>query len=489
MAHVLLVESWVGAMSRLLPRAILEAGHGFSFLTRDLHHYLRGAPAGGAHPLLAARNLLTADTNDVPALLEHVTRLHEAIPFDGVITSCDYYLETVALIAARLNLPGPKPDAVRTAYRKDLTRRALDRAGLPQPRFARAEGWTEVSRAAGEIGFPLVLKPVDLCAGMYVRRVADATELRAAFDAVAGFPVNARRQARVPAVLLEELMSGPEVSVETVTVDGSTTVIGVTDKSLGGATGFVETGHMFPADLDPLFLAAPAAAASPSPAASFPAPFSVVHPLPAASFSTPSAAARPLPAASTSARPLSARPPSPAASLSSAAPSFPAGSRGFMGVAEVAVAALDAVGLDHGVAHTELRLTADGPKVVEINPRPAGNEITELIRRVTGIDLPMVYAQLALGETPDLSRRDTGVGSAAVAFVLPTRAGTIQEIRRWPDDERIVDWSLRGPGHRTGDASSNNDYLGHVMVVDEKPAGARPVADALAAGAQVVYAA
>ena len=411
MAHVLLVESWVGAMGRLLPRAVLEAGHGFSFLTRDLHHYLRDAPAGGGHPLLAARNLLTADTNDVPALLEHVTRLHGAIPFDGVLTSCDYYLETVALLAARLGLPGGDPDAVRTAYRKDLSRTAMDRAGLPQPAFTLAEGWTEVSRAADRLGFPLVLKPVDLCAGMYVRRVADQAELRVAFDAVAGFPVNARRQPRVPAVLLEELLTGPEVSVETVTVDGVTTVIGVTDKSLGGSTGFVETGHMFPADLD-------------------------------------GAAAE-----------------------------------------KTAVAALEAVGFDRGVAHTELRLTADGPKVVEVNPRPAGNQITELVRRVTGIDLPMVYAQLALGETPDLTRTDTGVGSAAVAFVLPSRSGTIESIRRWRDDDRVVDWSLRGPGHRAGDASSNNDYLGYVMVVDEKPGAARATADALAAEAEVRYAA
>ena len=410
MAHVLLVESWVGAMSRLLPGAILEAGHGFSFLTRDLHHYLRDAPAGGGHPLLAARNLFTAETNDVPALLAHVERLHEAVPFDGVLTSCDYYLETVALLAARLGLPGPDPGATRTAYRKDLSRTALDRAGVPQPEFALAEGWTEVLRAAERIGFPVVLKPVDLCAGLYVRQVADRAELLAAFDAVAGFPVNARRQPRVPTLLIEELMTGPEVSVETVTVDGTTHVIGVTDKSLGGTTGFVETGHMFPAALD-------AADAE-----------------------------------------------------------------------KTAVAALEAVGLDRGVAHTELRLTAAGPKVVEVNPRPAGNQITELVRRVTGIDLPMVYAQLAIGETPDLTRTDTGVGSAAIAFVLPPRAGTVDAITPWPDDGRIVDSTLRGPGHRAGDASSNNDYLGYVMTVDERPGAARATADALAARAEVSYA-
>lgn len=46
MAHLLVVESWVGSMSRLLPRALGEGGHHFTFLTRDLQHYLRSAPEG-----------------------------------------------------------------------------------------------------------------------------------------------------------------------------------------------------------------------------------------------------------------------------------------------------------------------------------------------------------------------------------------------------------------------------------------------------------
>ncbi|MDG4774293.1 ATP-grasp domain-containing protein [Solwaraspora sp. WMMD792] len=415
MAHVLLVESWVGAMAHLLPRAVLEAGHRFSFLTRDLHHYLRGAPAGGAHPLLAAHNVLTAETNDLPGLLDHAQRLHQALRFDGVLTSCDYYLDTAAQLAAHLGLPGTHPAAVRRAYRKDLARAAMDAADVPQPRYALAQSWSDVSRAARELGFPLVVKPVDLCAGMYVREVADEAGLRAAFDALTGFPVNARHQPRVPTVLLEELLTGPEVSVETVTVDGHTTVVGVTDKSLGGASGFVETGHMFPALLDP----------------------------------------------ATTRR-----------------------------AGEVAVAALAAVGLDRGVAHTELRLTPAGPRVVEVNPRPAGNQITELVRRVTGIDLPMVYAQLALGETADLTPADTGVRSAAIAFVLPPRPGVVARIDgtgAWQTDPRVVDWSVKPAGHRAGDGSSNNDYLGHVMVVDTAGAGARTIADGLAAQVRVGY--
>jgi argininosuccinate lyase len=362
-----------------------------------------------------ADNVLTAETNDVDALLAYVAQLQPILGFDGVTTSCDYYLGTVARLAAHLGLPGPRPESVERAYRKDLAREALRAAGVPGPAYAVTEGWAATARAATRLGYPLVVKPVDLCAGMFVRAVRDEAELRQAYQAIEEFPVNARQQPRIPLVLLEEFLTGPEVSVETVTIDRVTRAVGVTDKSLAGAPWFVESGHMFPAALDPAVADA---------------------------------------------------------------------------AVETTAAALAAVGLDHGVAHTELRLTAAGPRVVEINPRPAGNQITELVRRVTGIDLPMIHAQLALGERPDLEPVDTGVRSAAISFLLPPGAGTVAEITGTGPlraDPWVVDWAVRPPGHRSGEASSNNTYLGHLMVVDTTGPGARDRAERLIGGLTVRY--
>ncbi|QFR02363.1 ATP-grasp domain-containing protein [Streptomyces phaeolivaceus] len=396
-----MVESWVGSMSRLLPRAIREGGHEFTFLTRDLHHYLRAAPEGTSHPLLGARNVVTADTNDIDALLPEADRLHTAFGFDGVISSCDYYLPTVARIAGHLGLPGPAPKAVANACRKDATRRVLADADVPGPRFALHEEWADLARAAGEIGYPLVVKPVDLCAGMYVRRVDNETELMAAVRALADFPLNARGQRRVPAVLLEELLTGPEVSVETVSYAGAVHVVGVTDKSVGGAPAFIETGHMFPAALT----AADADAAE-----------------------------------------------------------------------QTALGALKALGLTDGVvAHTEIKLTPAGPRVVEVNPRPAGNRITELVRHVTGIDLAAAAVEVALGRAPDLRRRETGLRSAAVGFLVPGTTGTLEALDggHLADREGVLEVQLAEPGRPVRAAGSNNEYLGHVMVGDPAGPGAR----------------
>ncbi|WP_369173176.1 ATP-grasp domain-containing protein [Streptomyces sp. R28] len=410
MAHLLVVESWVGSMSRLLPRAIREGGHEFTFLTRDLHHYLRSAPEGTAHPLLGARNVITTDTNDIDALLPEVERLHSVLGFDGVVTSCDYYLPTVARIAGHLGLPGPGPEAVRSACRKDATRRILADAGLPGPRFAVHEEWADLARAAKEIGYPLVVKPVDLCAGMYVRRVDDESQLADAFRALADFPVNARGQRRTSAVLLEELLDGPEVSVETVSYAGAVHLIGVTDKSIGGAPAFIETGHMFPAAL----------------------PFADID-----------------------------------------------------AAEQTTLGALKALGLTDGVvAHTEIKLTSAGPRVVEVNPRPAGNRITELVRHVTGIDLAAACVDVALGREPDLRRTDTGLRSAAIGFLVPDRAGRLEELDagRLADERGVLEVQLAEPGKVVKAAGSNNEYLGHVMAGDPDGPGARDRVEMLLTG-------
>ncbi|MEU8850196.1 ATP-grasp domain-containing protein [Streptomyces sp. NPDC048564] len=410
MAHLLVVESWVGSMSRLLPRAIREGGHEFTFLTRDLHHYLRSAPEGAAHPLLGARNVITTDTNDLDALLPEVERLHSVLGFDGVITSCDYYLPTVARITGRLGLPGPGPDAVENACRKDATRRVLAEAGLPGPRFAVHEEWADLARAAKEIGYPLVVKPVDLCAGMFVRRVDDEGQLADAVRALSAFPVNARGQRRTPAVLLEELLDGPEVSVETVSYAGAVHMVGVTDKSIGAAPAFVETGHMFPAALSLADIEA---------------------------------------------------------------------------AEQTTLGALKALGLTDGVvAHTEIKLTSAGPRVVEVNPRPAGNRITELVRHVTGIDLAAACVDVALGRRPDLRRTDTGLRSAAIGFLVPERAGTLEALdgRQLTDLPGVLEVQLAEPGKVVKAAGSNNEYLGHVMTGDPDGPGARDRVEGLLAG-------
>ncbi|MDJ0276244.1 ATP-grasp domain-containing protein [Sphingomonas sp. 2R-10] len=417
MAHLLMLESWVGGTGRIFPPAITARGHRYTFVTRNREHY-RDPHTREIHPVIDhADHVLTTETNDVPALIDFLRAQHAILQFDGVVTICDYYIDTVAQVAQALGLPQGFSSNVAAERRKHWVRGAIDRAGLPNPRFGTVHSWEEAVSIARGIGYPLILKPSDLASSAFVRLVRDEGELRAAFDALAAFPRNFRDQAREPLWLIEAFMDGEEVSVEAVTFAGETTILGITDKSITGFPHFIEDGHMFPAGLDDATGAAVTAL-----------------------------------------------------------------------VGDV----LKAVGHDHGISHTEVKLTPDGPRIVEINPRPGGNYIVELVERVTGIDLLAVQIDLALGRQPDLTRRRNDVGSAAIKFLVPPRAGTIEAIdrRETLDSDPAIARHAVPPiaGIEVPAAIDNGCYLGHVVAVDPAGGDARRLAEAAVARLDLRYA-
>ncbi|GID30477.1 ATP-grasp domain-containing protein [Paractinoplanes brasiliensis] len=59
-------------------------------------------------------------------------------------------------------------------------------------------------------------------------------------------------------------------------------------------------------------------------------------------------------------------------------------------------AALTALGVRHGVTHTEVKLTPDGPRIIEVNGR-LGGYVADLVRRARGFDLVRAALTVALG--------------------------------------------------------------------------------------------
>lgn len=62
-------------------------------------------------------------------------------------------------------------------------------------------------------------------------------------------------------------------------------------------------------------------------------------------------------------------------------------------------AAIAAIGVAHGVTHTEIKLTASGPKIIEINGR-LGGYVPEILKRSSGINLVHTALELAVGRDP-----------------------------------------------------------------------------------------
>jgi biotin carboxylase len=92
----------------------------------------------------------------------------------------------------------------------------------------------------------------------------------------------------------------------------------------------------------------------------------------------------------------------------------------------IVAAALEAVGLRDGWAHVEVKLSAAGPKVIEVNGRQGGDLIPYLGLGATGIDPGLAGAAVACGREPDLRLRRSRV--AGIRFCYPRQDGVVERV-------------------------------------------------------------
>jgi hypothetical protein len=79
--------------------------------------------------------------------------------FDLVVTLSEFDLELGAEIREALDVPGPRPADVRRVRDKVVMKTLVGAAGLRVPRFVLASSPQVVRDFAGQVGFPVVLKP------------------------------------------------------------------------------------------------------------------------------------------------------------------------------------------------------------------------------------------------------------------------------------------------------------------------------------------
>jgi len=100
-------------------------------------------------------------------------------------------------------------------------------------------------------------------------------------------------------------------------------------------------------------------------------------------------------------------------------------------------AALKALGVTDGITHTEIKFTADGPRIIEVNGR-MGGLINDVVARAYGYDLTRAGIQVALGRPADEPCRVART-VAYQRFVMAPRH--VNEVRTTAPLEAIGDLS------------------------------------------------
>ena len=167
---------------------------------------------------------------------EGIDRLARARDVDGVVSpGADWPVGIAARVAARIGLPHPlDPRTAAVATSKARQREAFAAAGVPHAR----------GLDPSDPAFPCVVKAPDRQGQRGLTLVRSAAELDAARTA-------ALAASRTGAVLVEEHVDGPELTVNAFSVDGRFVSLTVTDRLTAEPPAFgVALAHVWPSAHD-----------------------------------------------------------------------------------------------------------------------------------------------------------------------------------------------------------------------------------------------
>jgi len=153
------------------------------------------------------------DVLDTAQLLEAVGQLEQRLGrADRLIGAYEQLQVPLAEVRERRGIAGMPAEAARNFRDKARMKSLLREAGLPCARHRLVTGPADAMAFAGEIGFPLVVKPPAGAGAVATTKADDVNALRTAVDAATPAPDRP--------VLLEEYVTGDEHSFETVSIDG-----------------------------------------------------------------------------------------------------------------------------------------------------------------------------------------------------------------------------------------------------------------------------
>ncbi len=185
---------------------------------------------------------IVCDIRDVGTLVE----IGKKYAASGIFCHAVEIPETVALVAQALGLPGLRPEIARQCTHKSTRIAALTKAGIPVAGFESVASVAQLELVGQRFGFPLVLKPVDNAGSRGVRLVQSAGELLSAYE-------EAMKYSSETEVLVERVLKGPQVSTESVVIDGKVITFAFADRNYESEQFyypyFIENGINFPTRL------------------------------------------------------------------------------------------------------------------------------------------------------------------------------------------------------------------------------------------------
>ena len=248
---------------------------------------------------------------------EEILKKCQEIGIDGITTiASDTAVVTVNYVASRMGLRSNPDGYSEVTTNKYKMRQCFMDNNVPSPKFTLVDDDDHYQITGFK--FPLIVKPTDRSGSRGVEKVLDPVQLEEAIE-------RARKESFEHKAIIEEFVTGREISVESISYKVKHTILQIKDKVTTGAPFFVELEHQQPSSLSEEIKK---------------------H------------------------------------------------------VREIVLKALDALHIQYGASHSELKITEDGDiRVIEIGARMGGDFIgSNLVQLSTGYDFLKGVIEVALGD-------------------------------------------------------------------------------------------
>lgn len=167
--------------------------------------------------------------------------------FDAVAAGNEFAVIAADVLARELGLYHNDVAKIRASRDKSAMRTVFGHHNVPQPQVIARLSSVGECRAVdwAQVAFPVIVKPIDMAMSLFVRKCESPGEVEATVVKMLDF-----KQSRLtnypfsPAALVEELVEGPEFSLECVVQDEKVVAHALTQKFVSPPPTCYETGHI-----------------------------------------------------------------------------------------------------------------------------------------------------------------------------------------------------------------------------------------------------
>ena len=172
---------------------------------------------------------------------EQILAKCQEIGIDAITTiASDTAVVTVNYVAQHMGLISNPDEYSEMTTNKYRMRQCFLNNNIPSPRFVLVDDMAHYQITGFK--FPLIVKPTDRSGSRGVEKVLDPVQLENAI-------VRAQKESFEHKAIIEEFVTGREISVESISYEGRHFILQITDKVTTGAPYFVELEHHQPSSL------------------------------------------------------------------------------------------------------------------------------------------------------------------------------------------------------------------------------------------------